>query len=203
MKKLTDEQVIKKWSPVLETLNFKNEVDRNKACIYADLHALSEVKAKETLLQYPEMNAASPIIGAPLTENLLPISLKVLEGINDLSKVHFTGSPAFMILRNGGYEAETVGAHSISILIDYDMYMDMIRQTGIDSIVHLESAIIHELSHHINEILEKGNEIHMYLAVAGLRIIFMDGDKDKKPHGQLSLISRYHVEPTSVTINDL
>lgn len=191
------ENAVKKWAPVLEHLKFKKE-DVPHVCWYAELHALAEATTRETLSRFPEMKIDT-VDAPPFTENLLPISLKVLEGIEDLSKVHFTSQPVFMIMRNGDYVPGTAKAYQISIDVGQDCILEFSQMHGIDILNELEGAIVHEMSARINDLIEEGNEIWMYLAVAGVRII----SETTQPRARLSLISRYHVEPQTVTIEDL
>jgi len=191
------ENATKKWSPILEHLKFKKE-DIPNVCWYAELHALAEATTRETLSRFPGMKIDT-VDAPPFTENLLPISLKVLEGIKDLSKVHFTGQPVFMIVRNNEYVPETVKAYQISIDVAEDYILDFSQMQGIDILNELEGAIVHEMSARINDLIEEGNDIWMYLAVAGVRII----SETTQPRARLSFISRYHAEPQTVSIADL
>jgi len=198
MKELNEEQIVKKWGPIIDTLNFKAE-NRAKACKYAELHALFEAEAATTLYKYPEMRT-STIDNPPFTENLLPISLKVLEGIRDLSKIHFISQPVFMITRDGNPQPESVGAHQISIGINHEDYMDISRKHGIDVLNTLESAIIHEMSARINQLIEEGNKIYIFLVIAGMRMI-SEGKEGMNP--QVSIYGRWHIESPTISIEDL
>jgi hypothetical protein len=199
MSKLNEEQIVKKWGPVINDLKFKTKKDRAMACKYAELHALVELSEAEMLTNFPVMRSTA-IDQPPLVKNLLPISLKVLAGINDLSKLHFTGQPVFKFIRNNEWVMETVKAHGISISLSQEDYQDISQQLGIDIINNLESVIIQEVTEKLNTLIEEGNEIYMFLVVAGIRMI-SEGKDTFNP--QLTLISRYHAEPTSVSIEDL
>ncbi len=196
MNKLNEEQIVKKWGVVIDTLTFRTKEDRAKACKYAELHSLTELLEAESLARFPEMRSTA-IDEPPFSQNLLPISLKVLEGIKDLSKIHFTGQPVFMIERNGGVQAETVKAHGMTISLSREDYQ---VKLGIDIINNLEGRVIQKVVEQLNKLIEEGNEIHMFLAVAGIRII-SEGKTHLNP--QLTLISRYHTEPQIITIDDL
>lgn len=192
------DNIVKKWSPVMESLNF-SKGDLPKVCEYAELHALTELAEREMLTEFPQMRSTT--IDQPLiSNNLLPMSLKVLRGINDLSKVHFTGQPAFRFMRNSELVFETVKAHVMTIAMKHEDYIDIHRNLGIDVLNNLESVIIQEVTEQLNKIIEEGNEIYIYLAVAGIRMM-SEGVDGLNP--KLTLISRYHVEPGTISLDDI
>lgn len=191
-------KIVRKWRPVIETLKFK-EFDIKKVCEYAELHSLEEsiesLTVPMTTIEFlPGMN-----------KNLLPLSLMILKKVNDLSKIHFVSSPAFLINRNGKHEPESVKTYAFETNISYDQIMSLVQIIGgINTESKIESDLITEISGKINELINDENEIYVYLVAQSISSISAAGKPPK-----IMLRSRYHVEPckiqqsSGITINDL
>ena len=199
MKKLNEKQIIKKWKQVINNIKLKTEEDRIKVCKYAELHALTELLEAESLARFPEITSTI-IDPLSLSSNLLPLSLKVLEGIKDLSKVHFTGQPAFALMRKGQSMSKTVNTYVINISISREDFRNISHQSGIKNLSKLEGLIVSKITEQLNKLIEEGNEIHIFLVIADIRMI-SEGKTHLDP--QLTLMSRYHVEPQMITIDDI
>jgi hypothetical protein len=188
------ENIVKKWRPVIESLNFK-ESDIQKVCEYAELHALEE---STDYMSLPKVDTVDTTFKLSADETLLPLSLRVLSKINDLSKVHFVDGPAFVIERNGKVESETVKTYSIQSTVTQDQIMQLKHLHGIDVIDMVENELILLLVDKLNSEIEMGNDLYVYLVAQSIRIITVGTEPPR-----IMMSTRFHAEEPVVTMNDL
>jgi len=198
MKKLNEEQIVKKWGPMLEQYGIPVE-NLNTMCTYAEFHALieSEVPFGMQNMDLYDRNQM---------KNLLPVSIKILTKVKDLSKIHPVPVPFFQFMKKDQICSESVKTHSLSFNIDREDIVKMISgvEPGLEMMSALEDTISNKVSEHFNKLIDEGNEIHLFLALSSIRMITSGsitlGTTDQP---MVQLLSRYHAEPTSVTVDDL
>lgn len=191
MRQLTKEEIVTKWGPVIDTLNPKSRADREKLCLYAHQHALIESENDS------DGTPVSPLF-EPFGKNLLPIALRIMSKVNDLSKVSLTPLPAFLLEKNGKTWQENVKTFTMNVRIDKNDLRDMQLMHGIDLIQETEHILTDEAANQLNDIIEKGSKIHMLLAAASI-VVITEGPNDPK----ISLRSRFFIEREGFTIEDL
>jgi len=190
------DNAVMKWESIVKMMDFKKS-DIPKVCEYADLHTLLE-STNHTV--FP---GTTEFIPKYLEDSMLPISLKVLSKVKDLSKVHFEYLPVFRLMRDGEICSETMKTHSISSDVTRDQIVELKRQTGIDLIAMVESELIEKLAGIYNKLIEDGNELYVFVVAQSIAIV---AEGTQAP--QIRLLSRFHIEgpgvwEKSITINDL
>lgn len=186
------EKIVKKWKPVIEIFDFNNE-DIVKVCEYAEAHSMIESAEHLSF-----MNNGYPTLGDKLnkfrikSENtLLPLSLKILQKISDLSKIHLTFQPVFIIERDGESQAVTVKTYNIEAGITPSEIMEN-ALAGIDNIEMAENLMAEELANKMNTEISKGYELYVYLVAQSIRIITIGTEPPK-----IMMCTRYHIEKPS------
>lgn len=195
-KKQAIDNAVMRWEPIIKMLDFKRG-DIPKVCWYVHLHALTE-STPHTV--FP---GTTEFIPKNVGENMLPISLKVLSKVNDLSKVHFEGIPVFTLIRGEKVCGETMKTHSISSEVTHGQIMELTQQTGIDVTSMVENELIEKLADTYNKLIEQGNELYI-MSVAQSIALVTEGTQPPR----IRLLSRFHIEGPGVkekyiTIDDL
>jgi len=157
-------EIEKKWGSTIKKFSFE-EKDIQRICEYAERHRLAEFEVTESLKKE----------GARFTDlkrSLLPISLRILEKVKDLSKVHFVPAPNFTYEKDGKESMKTDSNFQFKTAITSDNIPELRKlDWTIDVIGLVENNIVEKMSAEYNEMIEKGDSIYVYLVVASTTLI--------------------------------
>jgi len=188
MNELTNEELIKKWSVILDPMDFPKE-HLLKVATYAEHHA--KIEAGYESRGFDLSQAKMEGFGG----KLLPISLRILEKIKDLSKLHVARFPTVYF---NEFKQENVETYTMSIGMNQEDIMNLRHYHGIDVVAEAESMLTEEVSNQLNYMIEEGNEIYVYLVASAVSLI-SEGSSVPK----ISIRSRFHKEPKTVSMEDL
>lgn len=192
---LTNEQIIRKWGPIMESMGVKEDRKKRWFSEYAEHHLTNDVKLMEymhrplkpvkTKITRPDIDTFGEenweedehIKSEPLTffENTLPMSLKVLSKLN-LEDKNFTieeGMPNIMI----------------KCSITYEQFQEM-GFFGIDLIDKIQNTLMNVLINRINEELETKNNLRVTSMVQEIKSVI--DENTMMP--TIVLMSRYRVD---------
>jgi hypothetical protein len=207
IKKMNNEDIVKKWGPVLESSGFLRE-EIEKVAVYCHYHSLVESESI-SVPGLPEFKAPAYF---PST---LMISISVMKKIKDLSKVKLTPHPNYaeeiIVKEEGGVRVErefrSVNAYGFTVSIPRS---DLKNTGDVDTIQKYENEIINGIAEEINKVIDAGHTITLFLAVSDIRLITQPM-ADTFDGARILAASRYFIndltlEDTTikgVTIHDL
>lgn len=187
MYKFDQEKANKKWMSIIDMLPFENDNHNDKMCKFAELFSLNEYTPYSTLSGVGIGECMPPsmigINGEPMKkeeewESLLPLNLKVLSKVTNLDKIIIMDGP------QGNFDwkgvSKTIQVKSLSI--DVTLHRD---DMFIDPQIQYEHTIIYEVAKVINDKIDEGYTIFVYMPIQSIKLI---AEKTMAP--KLYIISR-------------
>lgn len=183
MSNLNKDQVIKKWSPIMDALKIKDSKKRDFLSEYAEHHQEIEspgitmwnpnltIHKKIPKITHPDIDPFgeenwdeepsekfdNSIRGSGPENNMLPMSLKIL------SKLNLEG-------KNLSIE-EDLPTVAISSSISKNQMDDLLFARGVDVVSMIESTLIEELAFNINRQLETHDNLKVNLMAQSVKVI--------------------------------
>ena len=151
--------IYSKWNPILDTIGVPKdryieiaEFAERVVDYFNPNGVLTGVGVGSVL--HPQQNDFEKII--------VPLSLQIISRIKDLSKIKFLKAPFYF--QDG--ETISIKENKVSLSIDADMIQSM---HGHPAVEMMESHIINEIVFNIDDKIDKGFDILMYLPIQSIK----------------------------------
>ena len=170
MENVKKEYYVAKWGELIKDLKLFPDEYIEKVSEFAERFSREQANLKETLStgSYWDKTSA-PIFND--NDNLLPLNLRLISKLKDLSKVVFLNSPE-EIVKVGDEEVYIkVGTFQCTHDISQQKLADIREQIGIDVIAEVEDSILSLIADKINAQIDMGETIYMWMPISSIAII--------------------------------
>jgi hypothetical protein len=210
MKQLNEDQATAKWSEIIKMAcpELKPEYT-GKVCLFAHLAATNEMFSPAVPPARPAMiSDMTDIVNHP-SMPIIPINLKIINKISDLSKVVFTHGPTY-IREWYTTEPDSSGVNHMKYhtvnnpinTIENKILAEKPPRYGLDAYSnwcdHLERSIIDIVTTYFNRLIDEGNTLYIYMPVSDIMFIDRGDEFEIKIRSRLS-----EIKETTVSLDDI
>ena len=171
MENKTLEQLLRKWSPILDALKVTDDKIKKIMVEYAEYCQSPDDKIKKIMVEYSDYQSSENDIAQNfIGQNLLPVSLKILSQLNIKDKN--------VVLKKDKIGFEDIPTKNFSISINKNELISMKEGNcgfgvfgGFQVVQQLESEIVQLLVNNINKELETKENLYISSLVQSISII--------------------------------